>query len=364
MNRSIKIRMDTSNKMYLPFMENAQVLIGTSGTILAGDIGGTKTNLSLYSLREGELHPLFENSFMTGDFNSFSELFATISTQDFPPVDSLCLGVAGPVIGGKVTGTNFPWILEEEKLKTDLNISTVALINDMEANAYGLAVLESKDFRLIKNGAGFKGNAALLSPGTGLGEAGMYWDGMTFHPFATEGGHCDFSPRNDLDINFLKFLQLEFGHHVSWERIISGPGIFNIYRFLKGYRDITEPDWFKKLLEVQDPAAVISQCAGEGRYPLCKEVMDLFLRYLAIETAQVALKHKATGGIYIGGGILPKIMEIFNPEKFIENFLQMNRMNPLLEKMEIKVILNENSPMYGAAFYAVKQLSKGQNNFE
>ena len=356
--------MEISGEANLPFLENPKDWAGAAGTILAGDIGGTKTNLSLYSLKEAKLHPLFEKSFLTRDFETFSKLMASLSDEKLPHIDSMCLGVAGPVTGGKVVGTNFHWFLEEEKLKNELNIPLVSLINDMEANAYGLAVLKDKDFRIIKEGEGYKGNAALLSPGTGLGEAGMFWDGKTFHPFATEGGHCDFSPRDELDINFLKFLQQEFGHHVSWERIISGHGILNIYKFLRDYREVKEPKWFTKLMQEQEPAAVISQCAGEKRYPLCAEVMNLFQRYLAIETAQVALKFKATGGIYIGGGILPKIMGIFDSEKFNKDFLQMNRMNPLLEKMGIKVILNENSPMYGAAFYAAKQFLNNQNKPE
>jgi glucokinase len=355
MDRSFKIRMDTSNESYLSFMEDARGLAGVKGTILAGDIGGTKTNLSIYDLKEGLLQPVFSRSFLTGDFNSFSELYESMPLKDLPQVDSLCLGVAGPVTGGRVEGTNFPWVLEEEKLRTELKIAPVALINDMEANAYGLAVLKDNDFRIVKKGEGFAGNAALISPGTGLGEAGMYWDGRKFHPFAAEGGHCDFSPRDELDINFLQFLQQVYGH-VSWERIISGPGIFNIYKFLKEYRQVIEPEWFSQLIKEQDPAAVISQCAAGDRYPVCSEVMDLFQRYLAIETAQIALKLKATGGIYIGGGILPKILDLFNIEKFMNHFLSMNRMNPLLEKMGIKVILNENSPMYGAAFFAARQL--------
>jgi glucokinase len=356
MSKPIKIRIDTHSGSYLPFLEDVESFAGAKGIILAGDIGGTKTNLSYYSLKEGVLHSLYNKSFITRDYASFPAMLESLEIEDLPPVDSLCLGVAGPVVGGKVEGTNFPWVLEQEKLRQELKLPLVSLINDMEANAFGLAILGDQDFRTIKEGSGIAGNAALISPGTGLGEAGLYWNGHTYHPFATEGGHCDFSPRDELDINFLKFLQQEFGHHVSWERIISGPGIFNLYRFLKKYRDVSEPEWFTSLLEDRDPATVISQCAKEEHYPICGEVMTLFQRYLAIETAQVALKHKATGGIYIGGGILPKIMDIFHPEKFTENFLQMNRMNPLLEKMEIKVILNENSPMYGAAFYAARQL--------
>ncbi|MCM4160853.1 glucokinase [Antarcticibacterium flavum] len=355
MSRPIKIRIDSNNDSYLPFLENVESFSGARGTILAGDVGGTKTNLSLYSLEEGVLHSLYQETFITREYSSFSQMLQNLEIKDLPKVDSMCLGVAGPVVGGKVEGTNFPWVLEQEKLRQELNLPLVSLINDMEANAYGLAILEDKDFRTIKEGSGIAGNAALISPGTGLGEAGLYWNGMTYQPFATEGGHCDFAARNQLDIYFLKFLQKGFGH-VSWERIISGPGIYNIYRFLKEHRSVDEPRWFSELLKDKDPAAVISECAAADNYAVCTEVMELFQKYLAVETAQVALKFKTTGGIYLGGGILPKIIDNFKPEIFIEDFQQMNRMNPLLETMKIQVILNENSPMYGAAFYAAREL--------
>lgn len=327
------------------------------GFILAGDIGGTKTNLSLYELNEGVLTPILEQTFLTNNFSSFRELYASFKNGDLPDINSICLGVAGPVLNGKVSGTNFSWAIDAQKLQKELEVNHVTVINDLEANAYGLAALEVKDFKLIKAGRGEPGNCAIIAPGTGLGEAGLFWDGKYYHPFATEGGHCDFSPRNELDIAMLRFLQKQFGM-VSWERLLSGPGIYNIYKFLVDHNKIKEPQWFTKRLQKEDPAALISACAVEDKYAVCKDTMDLFTRYLAIEASQVALKFKATGGIYIGGGILPKIIRSFEMEVFTKNFLEIDRMRPLLETISVSVILNEHSPKYGTALFGAKQLAR------
>jgi len=235
------------------------------------------------------------------------------------------------------------------------------LINDMEANAYGLGTLDKNELVEIKPGAPISGNKALISPGTGLGEAGIFWDGKFYRPFATEGGHCDLTPRNEQDIALLKYLQNLYGH-VSWERVISGPGIYTLYQFLLNYRKEKEPAFLLEEFGQKPPAAVISKCAKNEKFPICRETMELFFRYLAIETSQIALKFKATGGIYIGGGIIPKVLELLDRKKFADQFLQVNRMNSLLEKISISVITNENSPMNGAAYYAALRLIERNDN--
>lgn len=321
------------------------------GVILAGDIGGTKANISVFKLHKGILSPVFAKTFATKKFSSFGELYNKLKAEELPTIDSICLGVAGPVIDGKVSGTNFSWDLDANQIKKELGIKEVSLINDLEANAYGLAVLKEEDLLNIKKGKSGNGNCAIISPGTGLGEAGLYWDGKEYHPFATEGGHCDFSAKTDLDISLLKFLRERYGI-VSWEKILSGSGIVDLYRFLLHHRSIEEPGWFTERLEREDPAALISSCAKEGSYGTCRDAMELFFKYLATEAAQVALKFKATGGIYFGGGILPKNLELINEEKFTAHFLEMDRMRPLLENIPINIILNENSPKYGTALVA------------
>lgn len=356
MKKSASIKIKHSKQHFIPFsFSNKKLNENIRGVILAADIGGTKANLALYKLHYDILEPIVERSFATKEYVSFFELFYSFMTEDLPTIDSICLGVAGPVMEGRVSGTNFSWDIDEEEIRQKLGVKWVTVINDLEANAYGLAGLEKEDFKEIKPGEQVKGNAAIVSPGTGLGEAGLYWDRKVYHPFATEGGHCDFSPRNEFDIEFLRYLQKEYGH-VSWERILSGAGIYNIYKFYILYHQLEEPQWFTERTKNEDPAVVISSSAKEGNYAATKNSLELFTRYLAIEMGQVALKFKAMGGIYIGGGIVPKILHSFDKEVFVQNFLDVNRMNPLLEKIPVKLIVNQHAPKLGTAIYAAMQL--------
>jgi glucokinase len=327
------------------------------GVILAADVGGTKTNLALFQIRAGDLVPLKEKSYSTKKYKSFLEMVSTFHTDDLPRIDGICLGVAGPVIQDKVSGTNFPWAIDSEEISRALHTRSVSLINDMEANAYGLTALQEKDFVLLKSGSKIPGNAALISPGTGLGEAGMFWDGSHYHPFACEGGHCDFSPRTKLDIGILQHFQEKYGH-VSWERLISGPGILDLYLFLRQISGIKEPQWLSDEMSQKNPSATITKTAQEGKDAVCVETLDHFIRFLAIEASQLALKFKATGGIYVGGGILPKIISGINQEVFYNNFVQSGRLNALLDLVQVKVILNEKTALLGAASYGAMALER------
>jgi len=351
--------MKTPESYSLPHLQNSLIPLAfpASGkttvagkTILAGDIGATKTNLALFEFIDGHFTSMKEKSYHTKDFNAFIEMALTFLEEKLPEIDGICLGVAGPVTRGRVKGTNFPWEIDSAKISTELGVESVALINDMEANAYGLAALGEEDFELLKEGSDIPGNAVIISPGTGLGEAGLYWDGSKYHPYATEGGHCDFCPRNDLDWKLWKSLHKRYGH-VSWERVVSGLGIVTSYKFLRDLRGIPEPEWLKDKIKQGDAAAVITAVAHEKSDPICEETLDLFIRYLAIEASQFALKTKATGGVYIGGGIIPKILRMINRELFTENFVSAGRMNPLLQQMPVKVILNAKTPLLGAAYY-------------
>ncbi len=326
-----------------------------SGFVLAADLGGTKTNLSLYQIGDGALHPIKQESYITKEHSSFQEIVKKFKNEDLPEIDSACLGVAGPVHKGVVKGTNFSWLIDEKEIRTELGIRRVAIINDMEANAFGLGALEDSDFEVLRKGSEVAGNAIILSPGTGLGEAGLFWDGEAYHPFATEGGHSEFSPRNKFDADLWHFFHKKYGL-VSWERILSGSGIYDIYQFLLNSREIQEPTWFKERILNEDPAAVISAAAIDGNYPVSKDTIDLFVRYLAIEANQFALKTKATGGIFIGGGILPKIIRTFDREIFNQNFIKSDRMEQLLDLMPVKAILNEKTATYGAALYGAMLL--------
>ncbi|WP_431160772.1 glucokinase [Flagellimonas beolgyonensis] len=320
------------------------------GLILAGDIGGTKTNLALFQVVDNHLITLKEHNYRTKDFDSFIAMARDFLT-DMEKPDRTCLGVAGPVVQGRVHGTNFPWDLDTRELSHQLQWSPIFLINDMEANAYGLSLLAPSEFEPLQKGSGMAGNAVLMSPGTGLGEAGLYWDGTTYLPFATEGGHADFSPRKGLDIDLWHYLHKKYGH-VSWERVLCGKGIHDLYEFLGTSGKFPESQEVSARFSLEDPAAVITREAMAGNDDLCRETLMLFIRYTAIEASQLALKFKAMGGVYLGGGIAPKILPAIQRDTFHAHFLGSGRMDELLENIPIKVILNERTALLGAARYA------------
>ena len=350
-NSAYKLYSRESGNLSLPIHDNERVK-EYSGKILAGDIGGTNTRMALFEVKKGELHLLKEKTYKTQSYSSFQEVLKIFYRDQLAEIDSICLGVAGPVNEGNVKGTNFAWELDQMELSRITGVKRVFIINDMEAHAYGLGITTDKDYFEITKGSGISGNAAIISPGTGLGEAGLFWNGNTFQPFSTEGGHCDFSPRDNSDIELLKFLQKE-DPHVSWERIISGSGIFNIYKFLKEFRKIQEPAWLTERIQTENPPVVISTCSLDGSYTLCYEVMALFMKFLAVEAAQLSLKFKATGGVFIGGGIIPHLIPNIDKQEFKRHFINSGPMNPLLSLIPVKVVLNQDTALYGAAIYAV-----------
>lgn len=341
--------------MQLPLIFSEKRSSGKSITVLAGDIGGTKTNLALFSMSGDQLTPLKEASYKSQDFESFTRIADHFLKGATLP-EAICIGVAGPVLGGKVKLTNLVWEIDGHEIADHLGVAEVQLINDLEAMAYGLAMLSNKDAKLVHEGMkDASGNAAVIAPGTGLGQAGLFWDGQFYHPFATEGGHCDFAPRNQMDFDLYEFLQYEFGH-VSWERLVCGPGIFNIYRFLREVMKLKEPAWLTQKLSEGDAPAVISKNVDNSE--LCKETMQLFIRYLAFESANLVLKMKATGGLFIGGGIPPQIIRLFGEYQFNQFFLGSGRMNLLLEKVPVKIILNPKAGLLGAAYYGASKASQ------
>lgn len=338
------------NNPDIPFAFLKRNSFPESGTVLAADVGGTKTNMGLFTIKDSSLQLLKKESYPTKEYNSFIEVYQQFYNGNLPKINAICLGVAGPVINGTVKGTNFSWEIDGKKLESQLNMGSVTIINDMEAHAYGLAVLPKNSFENLHSGQEIPGNAALIAPGTGLGEAGMYWDGSNYHPFPSEGGHCDFCSRNQLDFQIDKYLGRKYGH-VSWERLISGPGIQDVYTFLRAHSRKEEPQWLSVKMVQGNPPSVISNSALEGKDPICIKTLELFLRFLAIESAQLALKFKATAGIFVGGGILPKIVKRIDKDIFNSHFVQSGRMNPLLERVPVKVILNDETPLLGAALF-------------
>jgi glucokinase len=319
-----------------------------SVTVLAGDVGGTKTNMALYRLDKGKFTVLQEKRYASKDYKDIRDIIHDFTGDNLP--DQICAAVAGPVIHGKSKLTNLSWTLDSEALSASLR-RPVAFINDLEATAYGLAGLEDNELAVIAPGEkGAEGNIAIIAPGTGLGEAGLFWDGKCYHPFATEGGHSDFAPRTDLDMEVFKYLRQQFGH-VSWERVVSGMGIKTLYTFCTEAKNEKVPDWLTKRMESEDLAAVVSEAALKKEDPVCAEVMDLFVRYLATEASSLVLKLMATGGLYLGGGIPPKILPLIQNETWEKNFDNNGRMHDLSEKVPVFAILNDKMALLGAAYY-------------
>lgn len=321
--------------------------------ILAGDIGGTKVNLGLFELRNGRLTLVKESSFPSRRYASLEQLVAQfLESAGAPAIERACFGIAGPVRNGRVQVTNLPWTIEAASLSSELKISSVFLLNDLEANAYGLAELPPTDFCVLNAGEpGASGNAAIISAGTGLGEDGLYWDGADFHPFACEGGHSDFAPQTKLDAELYEYLAGRFGR-VSWERVLSGAGLFHIYEFLRETKRGDEPETLAAAMAQEDPAVAISEWGMNGKSSRCTQAVDLFLSYYGAEAGNLALKMMATGGVYIGGGIAPKMLARLQKDDFLATFWEKAPMQALLKAMPVRVILNQGTALLGAAHFA------------
>lgn len=317
--------------------------------ILAGDIGGTNARLALFRADGDGLVPVAEAKYRSQSYSSLQQVISEfVRTQNFS-VSMAGFGVAGPVREGLCQATNLPWLVDCQQLARCLGLDSVVLINDLEANAYGISTLSSDDFAVLQAGSpDAQGNAAVISPGTGLGEAGLYWDGTRHQPFATEGGHSSFAPNDDLQDELLRYLRSEFGH-VSWERVLSGPGLLNIYKFLRHSGRGSEPEWLADQLRKDASPTLISRAALSGQSELCSMALDLFVTLLAVEAGHLALKLMATGGVYLGGGIAPQIIEKLKSPNFCESFVGSSRMQRLLESIPVRVILNDKAALRGAA---------------
>lgn len=337
-------------KQLLPLaFTNTSKKIDGAVTILAGDVGGTKTNMALYRLSADGIDMLREGRYASQEYTALADVIIQFTGTEWP--DRICMAVAGPVTDGKVKLTNLSWQLDSKAMTTALKVP-VAFINDLEANAYGLAGLQANELATIHSSNGkSSGNIAIIAAGTGLGEGGLYYDGKKYHPFATEGGHSDFSPRTEQDIDLLRYLQQQYGH-VSWERVLSGPGIHAIFSFLTTVERKPVPAWLsEQLRDGGDPSPIISNAALHQQEPVCLETLQLFVRYLAMEAASLALKLKSTGGCYLGGGIAPKILPLLQTGEWYKHFTDMGRMKALLEQMPVYVVLNDKTALLGAAYY-------------
>lgn len=309
---------------------------------LIGDIGGTKTHLALY---DGKV--LSDQKFSSGDYDCLAAI-AKEFLANGEKIEKACFGIAGPVRNGRCQATNLPWVIDAVDLGKELGVECVYLLNDLEANAWGINALSEDQLYTLNKGDDVKGNCALISAGTGLGEAGIYYSGAEHRPFATEGGHADFAPRSDLEVELLCYLRELFKGHVSYERILSGPGLGNIYRFLvdkKGYDDVLGPVDDKNLPKL------ISDKGLEERGCACQEALEIFVDLYGAEAGNVALKFLTLGGIYIGGGIAPKILPAIQKGPFMKSFYSKGRFEALLKSVPVRVILEENTALLGAGYY-------------
>lgn len=327
--------------------------------ILAGDIGGTSARLAYFEQRDGRLFPLAEEVKHSRDYPSLQAAVLEFTRKHNYPVSCACFGVAGPVNNGRIEAPNLPWVIEAVVLERELGISKVYLINDLEANAHGLSELVEADFAVLARGvAGVRGNAAVISAGTGLGVAGLYWDGAMHHPFAAEGGHADFAPADDLQAELWHYLHKKFDGHVSWERVLSGPGQYNIYQFLRDTGKGQEEPWLTKELREGDPSAVVSRHGLTGESSLCEHAVELFVELYGAAAGNLALNFLAVGGVFIGGGIAPKILPKLKEPRFIHAFCNKGRLRMLLEQISVRVVLNDKTALLGAGHVAMMDAAK------
>lgn len=326
--------------------------------ILAGDIGGTKTVIGLFEEAGHRLRAIRDETFPSQQFSTLAAILNQfLGSSSRPPLRAACFGVAGPVIEGRCAVTHLPWELDERRLADILHVPHVKLLNDLEAAAHGMLHLEPTDLCTLQPGIPRKGNIAVISAGTGLGEAILYWDGECYHSLATEGGHTDFAPRSDIEVELLRHLQRAYGH-VSYERLLSGPGLFNIYKFLRDSGAASEPEWLRTRLAQEDPGSVISEIGLAGDDPLCAKALDLFISLYGAEAGNLALKAFALGGVYIGGGIAPKILPKLQDGAFTRAFADKGRFADLLRSIGVKVALNPRAPLIGAAYYGLMLLGR------
>jgi glucokinase len=322
--------------------------------ILAGDIGGTNARLAYFQPSNGHLKLVSERVFPSREHKELGEIAVRFVEESGTHPDVACFGIAGPVRQGRVETSNLPWVVEQSQLAKQLHVPATFLINDLEASAWGVSALAASDLVPLNQVPGKPvGNQAMIAPGTGLGEAGLFWDGSRHHVFACEGGHTDFAPRDEVQIELLRFLQGRFGH-VSYERILSGPGLVNVYEFLRGSGSDPEPAELRKEIDSGDAAAAISRAAVNRTSTLAEKALDLWIAVYGAETSNLALKIMSAGGLFLAGGISPKILSQLQGPIFMQNFLDKGRMRALVEAMPVYVVTNDKVGLLGAASCAAQ----------
>ena len=347
--------------------------------ILAGDIGGTKTNLALYDWPAERVEPVRLETFYSADYKSLEEILEEFLTPPKPPMllddidgtasseeetesekvpaepvklTAACFGVAGPVIENHSQTTNLPWVVDGTALAKRFDIPRVQLLNDLEATAYGILLLRPDELEVLNAGNPPKKRQALalIAAGTGLGEAILFWDGKSYRPMPSEGGHTDFAPNNDYEIELLRYLRSQF-LHVSYERILSGPGLHAIYEYVRDTKK-NEPTWLAEKIKVGDPAAEIAEAGLKGQADIAKQTLDLFASIYGAEAGNLALKALSLDGVYVAGGMAPKLIKKLQDGTFMKSFINKGRYKRLLGNMPVKVVMNQLTALLGAASVA------------
>ena len=319
--------------------------------ILAGDVGGTKVHLALYDFTGGNLTHKRDQRYPAKDYPGLEAIVKEFLTGE--EVSSACFGVPGPVRDGRLRLTNLPWTLDSRVLARDLNIEHVFLINDLEANGYGVAELKPDQIYTLSEGDPSQtGNRALIAAGTGLGQSLLIWNGHIHVPYPSEGGHADYAPRNEDEIDLLRFLKQKYDGRISFERVVAGMGMTSIYEFLRDVRGMEEPGWLADRIAAEDPNAVITELALAAKSELCEKTLDMYVSAYGAEAGNLALKILSVGGLYVGGGIAPRILEKLKDGTFMKAFTDKGRLSQLLINMPVRVILESRAALLGAAAYA------------
>lgn len=325
--------------------------------ILAGDIGGTNTRLGLFRARGDTIEAHVTAKFQSREHRGLEEILSAFRAAQPEPVECAAFGVAGPVIDGRVETTNLPWIVEAHALARHLGLARVELVNDLHATALGIAALGPEQLLCLNVGApNARGNRAVIAAGTGLGQAGLYWNGRSHEPFASEGGHADFAPTDAEQDRLLVFLRAEFGR-VSWERVVSGPGLVNVHRFVCSERREPCAEIEREIARGGDGAAAIATAALAGSSTTARRALELFVTLYGAQAGNFALTLMATGGVYLGGGIAPKIVAALREPHFLRAFRAKAPHDDVLRDVPVHVILDDRAALFGAVRAALARSS-------
>ncbi len=316
--------------------------------ILAGDIGGTNARLALFDVENGNFNLVSQTIFPSRHYSGLDEIVREFVEKSGAHPSQACFGIAGPVTNGRVEASNLPWVIESKRLAEELHIRKALLINDLEATGWGVGALDPEQLVSLNQVVSIPGNQAVIAAGTGLGEAGLYWDGQRHHVFASEGGHCDFAPLDEIQVELFQYLRSRYDH-VSYERVLSGPGLVNVFEFLRDTGKGKPPDWLVAAMVESDAARAISEAALSGKCRMCEQALDIFVAVFGAEAGNLALKMKSVGGVFLAGGIAPKILPKLTTSTFLQAFLDKGRLRRLMEIIPIKVITDDKLALLGAA---------------